>query len=172
MVIYMKLIDELVAWNVRLKMDSLKLSQKDLAKKLEITHEHLNKVLNGKRSITKSSLLSKIAQELGLQEVEIFQDPMIKKAYEADLKVDQEHIKSLRRRNDLLEKEVEVSKERLKKIPPEVIEFWPKVRPHLRLACLAILTGEKQFVSSLSETLRADLQSLFQALGLARKDRV
>lgn len=67
-------IDEIVALNIDMRMRDLNMTQKKLALLTGLTPAYINKLLKGKKPVSKSSSLPAIAKALHLTESELYQD--------------------------------------------------------------------------------------------------
>lgn len=184
---------ETLADRVRRAVYKTGLSQAEFARQAKIKLRTLQDVLGGKSTNPERATLQGISVRSGVSIDELVtgtalaepEKPHIIEArietilakHEERLKTDSDYrtlhnISEGRLKEiDRLKHELATSAVALKKIPPEITEFWKHSPPRVKFACMYLLTENKQFLVSLSETLRADIRTLARALRPARKAR-
>jgi transcriptional regulator with XRE-family HTH domain len=79
----MESIDEVVRVNIYIRMRHIGMNQKELAGVTGLTTAYINKLLKGKKPVSKSKSLPLIASRLGVPEVDLYQDPKASAVREA-----------------------------------------------------------------------------------------
>jgi len=180
----MENIDKIVSTNLIVRMKDLKTDQKTLAVCAQITPQHLNKLLKGKKSISKSNALKGLAQCLNCDEAELYQ--MIASLKEAhsrtkdlnrtlgeqlgetliELKQLASEFKSADMEIARLKKENERLIRTLKGLPAKMATLWEPAGTGIQALCMYLITEEKEYLHRIPKAQRAKAAKLFQVLAV------
>lgn len=165
----MKEIDKIVATNILMHINNLGLDQITVARAAAVTPAYLNKLIRGKKSVSKSPSLDRIAKVLGVEEKDLYQDPAI--AYRLEAKLGAAKSAALNQKtltkmlaDHLSDAVVAVKGQALDAEVEKINRLWAGAPESVKLAVLFLLSREKAYLDLVESEHARELRVLLKHL--------